>query len=1057
MKNLFTGKRKRILSVIMTAALLFSSPGDIMVSHGEEAAGKTLPTHEAADTAIWTGSICLNKQEMTAKGETTSENLTEFCGKDNWGIWSGGGSEDGWIAANMMMRMDLSAYADPVVEVEGTYEPEDESDPSACLGYKFSDEDSAAMTSTDTFANGEFSQKISLKKSSESYFFMAPKDLKNGDVLTISRVTVFDMANGEPVITEAPVTTEKPASYPTHSAVDRANWSGSIWVDNDLDNAGADTASQTLDEFCGKDNWFSWSGSGNGWAGANINMGMDLSAYADPVAKVTVEAEKDIKNALGVCMEKPFDYAQKVNVTKGQQEYVFALNVDKSSYFAITPKETGAKIVGIEIYDRALQAPTAEPVSSEPSGTVPTAPAIVLTSEPAASPTVDPESVVPTHAAVDTAVWTGTLMVDTENMTSSWTTAAENLSRFCGRKNWGGWNGGNKDDGYVSANMYMNMDLSAYEEPVVEVEGTLRCEDSYSYLQYAYDEDWETGKYIKVVSGDIDEKIFLKKGFKGYFGIAPNLRTGNSGVFHITRIAIYDAAVSQPQITDPPVVTAAPVNYPTHSAVDVGVWNGRLIVDKTLMASIAETSEADSNLEQFCGLENLNIWSGSGTNWAGAKLEASMDMSAYSSPAARVTIRSEKTLEQGISWTIVKDFQNWRNKGVEEGINSYVFSLDPARPAYFGIQPIQNGVTVLKVEIGEREALLPETSEQPDTPVSTTRAAVTATPVVSIPASSGATAVPASTPMSTETPMPINPPEMTSSPEPGVEPGATVKPTKIPSSSAKPGATVKPTKIPSSSARPGAAVKPTKIPSSSARPGATVKPTKTPSSSARPGTAVKPTKTPSSSAKPGVTAQPVQSPDTSLTPSELPSETPVVSSVPTGKPLEIPTAKPQETTVPQKTTVPPVVKTEPAEKPLEAGLVIETDNNIVEVEADGESVSIVDGDNTSSSVTVGKTVVNGKICKVVRIGKGAYKNNKKIKKLTVKNSVKYIGKNSFAGCKKLKKIVFTSEKVPAIGKDAFKNIDKKAVFYVPKKSLKKYKKVLNASGGFKKTMRIVGR
>ena len=106
MRNLFTGKRKRILSVVMTAALLFSSPGDIMVSHGEEAAGKTLPTHEAADTAIWTGSICLNKQEMTAKGETTSENLTEFCGKDNWGIWSGGGSEDGWIAANMMMRMD---------------------------------------------------------------------------------------------------------------------------------------------------------------------------------------------------------------------------------------------------------------------------------------------------------------------------------------------------------------------------------------------------------------------------------------------------------------------------------------------------------------------------------------------------------------------------------------------------------------------------------------------------------------------------------------------------------------------------------------------------------------------------------------------------------------------------------------------------------------------------------------------------------------------------------------------------------------------------------------
>ena len=50
---------------------------------------------------------------------------------------------------------------------------------------------------------------------------------------------------------------------------------------------------------------------------------------------------------------------------------------------------------------------------------------------------------------------------------------------------------------------------------------------------------------------------------------------------------------------------------------------------------------------------------------------------------------------------------------------------------------------------------------------------------------------------------------------------------------------------------------------------------------------------------------------------------------------------------------------------------------------------------------------------------------------------------------------FKSTTVPKIGKNAFKNIYKKAVFTVPKKAKTKYKKKLTKTTGFvKKTMKV---
>lgn len=64
-------------------------------------------------------------------------------------------------------------------------------------------------------------------------------------------------------------------------------------------------------------------------------------------------------------------------------------------------------------------------------------------------------------------------------------------------------------------------------------------------------------------------------------------------------------------------------------------------------------------------------------------------------------------------------------------------------------------------------------------------------------------------------------------------------------------------------------------------------------------------------------------------------------------------------------------------------------------------------------------------------------------------------KNAFKGCKKLKKVTIKAAKLKSIGKNAFKGIYKKATFKVPKKQLKKYKKLIKKKKtGFKKTMKV---
>lgn len=113
-----------------------------------------------------------------------------------------------------------------------------------------------------------------------------------------------------------------------------------------------------------------------------------------------------------------------------------------------------------------------------------------------------------------------------------------------------------------------------------------------------------------------------------------------------------------------------------------------------------------------------------------------------------------------------------------------------------------------------------------------------------------------------------------------------------------------------------------------------------------------------------------------------------------------------------------------------------------------------------TSVTKGKLVytISGKHAVVKKC------TSKKVKSVTILNKVKIgkktytvtsITKNAFKGCKKLKKVTIKAAKLKSIGKNAFKGIYKKATFKVPKKQLKKYKKLIQKKKtGFKKTMKV---
>lgn len=65
-----------------------------------------------------------------------------------------------------------------------------------------------------------------------------------------------------------------------------------------------------------------------------------------------------------------------------------------------------------------------------------------------------------------------------------------------------------------------------------------------------------------------------------------------------------------------------------------------------------------------------------------------------------------------------------------------------------------------------------------------------------------------------------------------------------------------------------------------------------------------------------------------------------------------------------------------------------------------------------------------------------------MKRITIPKNVTYIGTNAFWGCENLKKVTIKSSRIKKMGTQPFVSIHEKAVFDVPNKCIRKYKKMI---------------
>ena len=125
---------------------------------------------------------------------------------------------------------------------------------------------------------------------------------------------------------------------------------------------------------------------------------------------------------------------------------------------------------------------------------------------------------------------------------------------------------------------------------------------------------------------------------------------------------------------------------------------------------------------------------------------------------------------------------------------------------------------------------------------------------------------------------------------------------------------------------------------------------------------------------------------------------------------------------------------------------------------------------TATTVSIPSTIKAGGITyKVTSVRKDAFKNNKKLTKITIGSNLKTIGANAFYGCTKLKtvtlgtgvttvgskafygckkltSITVKTTKLKKIGSSAFKGIGSKATIKVPKTKLKTYTALCKKTG-----------
>ena len=107
---------------------------------------------------------------------------------------------------------------------------------------------------------------------------------------------------------------------------------------------------------------------------------------------------------------------------------------------------------------------------------------------------------------------------------------------------------------------------------------------------------------------------------------------------------------------------------------------------------------------------------------------------------------------------------------------------------------------------------------------------------------------------------------------------------------------------------------------------------------------------------------------------------------------------------------------------------------------------VMDAKKAKGSVKIPDTIqLYGKKYEVYGIAPEAFKNNKKIKSVTIGKNVRKIGEKAFYNCKKLDRVNIQTKKLTKIGSKAFYRNARTLRFKLPKGRITKYKRLIQKS------------
>lgn len=181
---------------------------------------------------------------------------------------------------------------------------------------------------------------------------------------------------------------------------------------------------------------------------------------------------------------------------------------------------------------------------------------------------------------------------------------------------------------------------------------------------------------------------------------------------------------------------------------------------------------------------------------------------------------------------------------------------------------------------------------------------------------------------------------------------------------------------------------------------------------------------------------PTPDPDPKPEPNPTPNQTPNPTPTPDPTPTPTPSVPDKQEPTPDST--------------MTVGSEQKTGKGVYRITGTGSKRTVtfvkpINDKNTSFNVPASVKLADGRY-KVTAIDKNAFKNNKKLKKVTIGSKVTRIGAGAFSGAKNLKAITIKSKLLKSVGKNALKGIHKKCAIKVPKTKLTAYKRLLKKKG-----------